>query len=137
MIKESAAILLYNKNKEILMMQRTLDAKHNPGCWSFFGGGFKKGETPLQAVKREAKEELGIKLSKPRLLLTTEYDNPAFTDKMHIFVQEFPKDMNEAKLDQKEGCARVWCSISDALKLNLSPNVRSAFEEIAKHWPYS
>jgi len=135
MIKDSAAILFYNKKKEILMMQRTLDAKHNPGCWSFFGGGMKKGETPLQAVKREAKEELRINLTKPRFLLTVIYDNPSFTDRMHMFAQEFPKDVNDRELEQKEGCARGWYSINDALKINLSPNVRAAFKELAKIWP--
>jgi 8-oxo-dGTP diphosphatase len=132
MIKETAAILLYNDKKEILMIQRTLDAKKNPGCWSFFGGGVEEGETPLQAVKREANEELGIILKNPRLLLTSEHDYPDYTDRMHIFIHEFTKEM---KLKQKEGRAKAWYIIKDALKLNLSPDIRTALEKIAKVWP--
>lgn len=134
MIKDSAAILLYNKKKEILMMQRTLDAKHNPGRWSFFGGGVERGETPIQAVKREAKEELGIILKKPRLLLTSEHDYQEYTDRMQIFIQEFPDDLNETSLEQKEGRSRGWFRISDALKLDLSPDIRVALEKMAKLW---
>jgi 8-oxo-dGTP diphosphatase len=132
MTKETAAIVLYNKKKEILMMQRTLDAKHNPGCWSFFGGGVEKGESALQAVKREAKEELGIALNNPTLLLTSEHAYEEYTDRMHVFVQEFSKDM---KLHQREGSAKGWFSINDALKLNLSPDIRVALEKMARLWP--
>jgi 8-oxo-dGTP diphosphatase len=132
MIKENAAILLYDEQGKILMIQRTLDAKKNPGCWSFFGGGMEKGETPLQAVKREAKEELGIILRNPRLLLTSEHDYSGYTDRMHIFTQEFRKEM---KLKQKEGRARAWHQVQDALKLNLSPDIRTALEKIVTLWP--
>jgi 8-oxo-dGTP diphosphatase len=132
MIKETAAILLYDKEGRILMIQRTLDAKKNPGCWSFFGGGIEKGETPEKAVMREADEELGITLKNPALLLTSEHEYADYTDRMHIFTQKFAKNM---KLKQKEGRAKAWYKPSDALKLNLSPDIRTALEKMAKIWP--
>lgn len=129
MIKENTAILLYNKKKEILMMQRTFDAKRNPGCWNFFGGGVEKGETPEVAVRRETKEELDIDLKNPRLLLVSEHDYGEYIDRGYVFAHEFTEDM---KIKQHEGRARAWHSIKDALKLNLSPDVRTILEKIAK-----
>jgi 8-oxo-dGTP diphosphatase len=133
MIKETAAILLYDRQGKILIKQRTLDAEHNPGCWSFFGGEVEKGESPLQAVKREAKEEMRVILKNPRLFLTSEHKYPEYTDRMHVFIQEFTKDM---KVELHEGHAKAWYSIKDALDLNLSPDIRTALDKIARVWPY-
>lgn len=34
----------------------------NPNCWGLIGGGIEKGEEPIEALKREVKEEIGIEL---------------------------------------------------------------------------
>ncbi len=133
MIKETTAILLYNKEGEILMIQRTLDAKKNPGCWSFFGGGVEEGETPEQAVRREAKEELGVNLKNPRLLLISEHDYQEYIDRMHVFTSRFKENM---KLKQHEGRAKAWYKPNDALNLKLSPDIRTALEKIVKVWQH-
>ena len=58
----SAAILI--QNNSLALMERRRDGRH---YFSFPGGGVDAGETPEQAVVREAREELGIEVRVIRL----------------------------------------------------------------------
>ncbi len=54
-----AVIFIENDNGEFLI-QRTTKEKGN--CFSSTGGHVDSGETPLEAIKREVKEEIGINI---------------------------------------------------------------------------
>ena len=58
----SAAILI--QNNSLALMERHRDGRH---YFSFPGGGVDAGETPEQAVVREAHEELGVEVKVIRL----------------------------------------------------------------------
>ena len=58
----SAAILI--QNNALALMERHRDDRH---YFSFPGGGVDEGETPEQAVVREAHEELGVEVKVIRL----------------------------------------------------------------------
>lgn len=60
----NAAIILRNSAGEILVCERS----DWQGCWQFPQGGVKKGESLLEALIREVKEELGLKPSDYRLV---------------------------------------------------------------------
>ena len=57
----SAWIMDYNG--EILLQQRALSKKKNPGKWAKTGGHVDAGETPEESIKREVYEEIGLKVS--------------------------------------------------------------------------
>lgn len=42
MVRDVSVILLFNDEGEVLLQQRSLDAKRAPGKWGFFGGGIEK-----------------------------------------------------------------------------------------------
>ena len=54
------------KNGKTLLSKRM--GGHSKGAWGSAGGHLEYGETPIQGVKREAKEELGIELSNLKLI---------------------------------------------------------------------
>lgn len=66
MRQDSKALLIpINSKKEIFLQDR---AGHKPPPWGFFGGSIDEGETAVEAVIRESKEELDIDISKSELI---------------------------------------------------------------------
>ena len=77
----AAAIILHGK---VLACQRGYgDLK---GCWEFPGGKLEKGETGMDAIRREIREELRAEVVPERLLCVLEHDYPAFHLHMEVFL---------------------------------------------------
>ena len=62
--------LIINETGRILLTQRQLDKQWAPGKWEIPGGGVKAGETSLEAVLRETREETGLCRIKRRSVLS-------------------------------------------------------------------
>lgn len=58
--KQFSDAIIYNNEGKILMLLRSSNAIIEPNKWGLPGGHIDPGETPEQAVKREALEETGI-----------------------------------------------------------------------------
>lgn len=60
-MRKSVVIFLLNSKREVLLQLRdNLPNIDHPGRWGLIGGRIEKKESPLQAIKREIIEELGI-----------------------------------------------------------------------------
>lgn len=127
MRRDVAVILLYDKEKRILLQHRTDDAKRLPGYWAFFGGGIFPGETPEQAVKREAKEELEYTLKNPKKVMEQELGS-GHTGTMHVFMEEYDSSQ---ELILREGKDMNWKKLSETKKLKMVKHDREVLEEIA------
>jgi 8-oxo-dGTP diphosphatase len=67
--------LIFNLKGEVLMQKKTIDYPTWPGgCWTFFGGTIEENEEPIDAVKREVEEELGIVIEEDSIELFMEDD---------------------------------------------------------------
>jgi phosphoglycolate phosphatase len=88
-IRNIAVILLYDEDKKILLQHRSKDAERLPNYWGFFGGGINDNETPEEAVKREAVEELNYQLENPRLIMTQEFKGKHHDGTKYVFTEEF------------------------------------------------
>lgn len=61
-------VIIYTPHKEIVMQKRALSLAYHPGEIEVsVGGGVDAGESPLDAVVRETREELGITLDKSKI----------------------------------------------------------------------
>lgn len=65
----SSAII--RKNNKILLLRRSDKNKKYKGFWQLPEGHIEEAESPLDAVKREIKEEINCVLTKPKIKGTT------------------------------------------------------------------
>ena len=82
-MKEHAAIILRNKENEILFIKRSMKKKTLPGAWSFPSGTVEEGEKNYGTVIREAQEELGVEVEPEKIF--AEIELPEFSVKL-VFV---------------------------------------------------
>jgi len=108
-----AGILIENNDGKMLFQLRDNNPKiKNRNCWSLFGGGINKNETPTEAAIRELKEELGIDIKKEQLYLWTVFHG--FKKKNFLFKLKLNKNIKDMKL--KEGSSMGYFTILEILK---------------------
>jgi isopentenyl-diphosphate delta-isomerase type 1 len=68
LLHHAVHVFVLNGKKELIIQKRSKNMRTLPGKWdTSVGGHVKSGETMMQAVKRECKEELGINVSPKKL----------------------------------------------------------------------
>lgn len=59
---ESAKTFIVNPEGELLALKRGRLTLHRPGSWDLAGGQLKRGETDVEGVVRETRQETGLEL---------------------------------------------------------------------------
>ncbi|MCG8431776.1 MAG: NUDIX domain-containing protein [Candidatus Omnitrophica bacterium] len=124
-------ILLYDTSGRILLQHRTPDARIMPNHWAFFGGEVHEGETPGQAVRREAFEELEVTLDEPRLMGTSEFTENGTSGTLYIYVQEYSRDKSLLRL--KEGQGWGWYLREQTQDLLMVDRDRTIIERVSNY----
>lgn len=102
------------KDRIVLQHRSVFDTL--PNYWAFFGGAIEQGETPERAVRREAKEELGIELEDLKFF-------KKFYGEEHIsymFTAKLNRDIDQLRSQQKEGDYLDVFDFDDTLKLKIA-----------------
>lgn len=69
-----SSLWLENSNGEVLLTQRSLKKRHDPGLWGPAAAGtLEPGETYAGSIIKEAKEEIGYTLINPQELIRLHY----------------------------------------------------------------
>lgn len=128
---EVAALFIEHDNR-ILLLHRQ-ETKSQGNLWGIPGGKLDKGETPLQAVLREVKEETGYDFSKQSLeslgSVYIEYnDHDHFV--YHMFRAKLVGDPSTVKINFREHKGFTWVTPQDGLKLELIKDEDACFKLI-------
>lgn len=119
-IHREVAIAVFNDRGEILIQQRSLDKKNDPGEWKISAvGHVDAGEEPKHAVERELFEELGIKVEAKfyKKIIRKRISNRGnkesrFVYMYYVIVKGKPKIILEK--DEVENA--IWIKPSDLIK---------------------
>lgn len=107
--KEVALILLNNKG-EILLQKRSSAKEIEPNKWSWHGGHVIAGETNIEAIIRETKEELGITLSKNSIKLLAELKRDKLPNRQYttVYYSTCNLNANVFNIQRKELSEVKW-----------------------------
>jgi 8-oxo-dGTP diphosphatase len=81
------AAALYDAAGRVLISERP-PGKHMAGRWEFPGGKRGAGETELEALARELREELGVELLAARFALALAHDYPDRRIELSLWIVE-------------------------------------------------
>ncbi len=128
---EVAALFIEHDNK-ILLLHRQ-ENKSQGNLWGIPGGKLDKGETPLQAVLREVKEETDYDFAKETIenlgsvyIEYNEKDHFVY----HMFRVRLNGDPSAVKINFREHKGFTWVTPQDALKLELIKDEDACFKLI-------
>ena len=123
------------KDDSYLMLLRNRK-KHdiNGGKWIGVGGKFEEGESPVDCLLREVREETGLTLTRWRMRgIVTFVSDVAETEYMHLFTADgFEGELAD---DCDEGELR-WVPVSQIGSLNLWEGDRVFLDLLAQNAPF-
>jgi len=114
-IQVEAIIFRRNGNKVEYLLLKRLPERN--GFWQPVTGGVEEGETRKEALRREIREETGIKniIAVLEDLYLFEFSDPNLNQEYVYGVEVTPSE--EIVLDRKEHGEYRWCSFQEALQL--------------------
>jgi 8-oxo-dGTP pyrophosphatase MutT (NUDIX family) len=115
-----ARILLINDGK-ILLVKHT----YMPG-WYTIGGGVDASESPLQAIHRELKEEVGVTLKEPPKLFSVYHSVKQNRD--DYVVLYVANDFEQQEVHSNEILDKKWFKL-DLLPEDISPATKRRIDE--------
>ena len=110
---------IMNFGGKVLLQKRALIKKKNPGKWAKTGGHVDAGETPLEAIKREVYEEIGLLLNDDELekveIFKSVLDDDHYYSYGYILFTNLKEE--EFKLQKEEVCMVKCFEIEELEKI--------------------
>lgn len=117
----------------VLVVHRRHDRKHSPDCWDFPGGHIESGETPIEALIRELRDELGVTavvVGKPRLRLSKDEHSPEGLVLDLWVISEWAGDVRNLAPDEHDNLRWVRAADSETLRF-AHPSSMALIRELA------
>ncbi len=128
----SIHIWIINDKNEILIQQRSANRKKFPNMWTNTGGACVAGETSIETVFRELKEELDITPNIDNLELIASYKREK--DYVDVWVLRQNVNITDLKFNDNEVQDAKWVTIEDWKKLLIEEQaVKSSTDYFLKY----
>lgn len=112
-----SAVLI--KNNKVALIKRI---KNGSTLYVFPGGGIEKRETPKEATKREAYEELGIDITVKEAIAEIYFNGSQFFFLGDIVGGNFGTGQGEEFSDESKGTyTPMWVNIDDLSSIDVKP----------------
>lgn len=133
-MKDTAKVFIKNERlgKYLFHLRDNKPNITNPNCYGLLGGNIEEGESPLEALKREFKEESTLEVSDIEELGNQIFKGilkqQIYENRFYMFLAKTNAELDEIKL--YEGQKLAYFTIEEALNLdNLSLPTREAINE--------
>lgn len=115
---------IINREGKILLQQRSLNKKKNPGKWAKTGGHVDSGESPIDAIKREVYEEINLSAQECEIIKGDIFKSRDKLEPYYAYNYIFITDKKEDEfILQKDEVEKVkYYTISDLEKLKKENN---------------
>jgi 8-oxo-dGTP pyrophosphatase MutT (NUDIX family) len=113
----------------VLLHQRDGKTDINPHKWAFFTGLVENYESPLTAILREVKEEIGYSLTDTQAQEIDRYLNEERQTIRHVFLINVETEFYPRKVH--EGAGVGWHTLSEALQLDVTTLTKYDLEKFA------
>ncbi len=134
-------LILKNEDK-FLLTRRSSAKKIWPNHWHCVSGSIEKGESPQEAIIREAEEEIGLKIKEVKLVTTmfiveNDYFNSAnkYYGVELFFLADLPYDQEPINAEPLKQDAMDWFYI-DKLPSPMIPGVKFGLESYFNNLNY-
>ena len=109
------AVIMNSKN-EILISQRA-EHKKLPLQWELNGGAILKGETSLEGILRELREELGLEFTKKEAIFLKEVTGRKHPNFKDIWLFRKDIDIKHITIPDKEAVDAKWVTIDEFMEM--------------------
>lgn len=110
-----ADVWIINSENKILIQKRSPKKKNSPNVWAMTGGSVIKGETSLQTIERETKEELGIKLNMENIQFIKHYKTGTVWLDTYLIKQDM--NLDDITMQEDEVCDVKWATYDEIEEL--------------------
>ena len=117
------------KDDKVLLVKKSRGAY--TGQYDLPGGSLEHGEKPVETLKREIMEEVGVKVKNYHIIdansVVVDWDNPYINEREHmhhigiIYDVEIEDGDIKTDADGLDSLGAVWYSLSKIKKENISP----------------
>lgn len=114
MIQIQAVMIIIQKENKFLFGKRSLWKKAAPGYWCPVSGKIEAGESEIEAVCREAWEEVGLRVETVKKL--TEMDTQDGSGRLHFWLARIVE--GEAYTKNDEHSEIGWFTLEELRELN-------------------
>jgi len=127
-MQKVAVFTLIDGKGRMLLQHRNESMARFPNLWGLFGGLVEDGEIPEVAVRREAKEEIGVDLEE--MEFCGKYLSEGY--ELHLFIGQLEAPVEQLKNQQTEGDDLGMFSLDEIESLKMTPRIKEILQKIFK-----
>jgi len=110
-------LIIFNQNNEILITKRSNNKMVLPGKWECNGGAIEAGETPVEGLVREIKEELGINVDINKIIFLKTVIKDDKHNIKDIYLYKDNIEIKDLDFSDKEVSDAKYVTIEEYMKM--------------------